>query len=86
MNVLVTGTSSGIGRATALHLATHGFRVFAACRRDADGAELRQMGGERIAPILLDIARDEEIERAVRLLMRQRIEIVELRAPASTGW
>ena len=66
MNVLVTGTSSGIGRATALHLATHGFRVFAACRRDADGAELRQMGGERIAPILLDVTRDEEIERAVR--------------------
>lgn len=66
MNVLVTGTSSGIGRATALHLARHGFQVFAACRRDSDGAELRQAGGERVVPVLLDVTRDEEIERAVR--------------------
>jgi NAD(P)-dependent dehydrogenase (short-subunit alcohol dehydrogenase family) len=65
LNVLVTGTSSGIGRATALHLAANGIRVFAACRRTSDGAELRQAGGERVVPILLDITQDDQIERAV---------------------
>ncbi|HZY54109.1 MAG TPA: SDR family oxidoreductase [Reyranella sp.] len=66
MNVLVTGTSSGIGRATALHLAANGVQVFAACRRDSDGAELRQAGGERIVPVLLDVTHDDQIERAVK--------------------
>jgi NAD(P)-dependent dehydrogenase (short-subunit alcohol dehydrogenase family) len=36
--VLVTGTSSGIGRACAVHLAGRGFRVFGA-RRRLDQAE-----------------------------------------------
>jgi len=66
LNVLVTGTSSGIGRATALHLAANGVQVFAACRRDSDGAELRQAGGERIVPVLLDVTHDDQIERAVK--------------------
>ena len=34
--VVVTGTSTGIGAATALHLADKGFHVFAGVRREAD--------------------------------------------------
>ena len=36
-SALVTGASSGIGRATALLLARSGFRVFAGVRRAEDG-------------------------------------------------
>lgn len=49
--VLVTGTSTGIGRATALHLATLGFHVLAGVRREADGAAL----GPAVEPVLCDV-------------------------------
>jgi NAD(P)-dependent dehydrogenase (short-subunit alcohol dehydrogenase family) len=39
--VVVTGASSGIGRACALHPAALGFQVFAGVRRAEDGAALR---------------------------------------------
>ena len=39
--VVITGTSTGIGAATALHLAENGFRVFAGVRREADGDVLK---------------------------------------------
>ncbi|MCB0962502.1 MAG: SDR family NAD(P)-dependent oxidoreductase [Acidimicrobiales bacterium] len=53
--VVVTGTSSGIGEATARHLAGLGYRVHGTVRHleDADGlvAEL----GDRYVPVVLDV-------------------------------
>ena len=39
--VVITGTSTGIGAATALRLAEDGFQVFAGVRREVDGEGLR---------------------------------------------
>lgn len=67
-SALVTGASTGIGRATALRLAGSGWRVFAGVRREVDGEELRAAAGEALAPVILDIAEPEQIEAAaVRL-------------------
>jgi NAD(P)-dependent dehydrogenase (short-subunit alcohol dehydrogenase family) len=63
--VLVSGASKGIGRASALHLASLGWTVFAGVRQPADGAALRADGGERIVPVRLDLTDGETIERAV---------------------
>jgi NAD(P)-dependent dehydrogenase (short-subunit alcohol dehydrogenase family) len=49
--VVVTGASSGIGEATASHLASLGFRVFAGVRKDEDAERLR----ERVTPVKLDV-------------------------------
>jgi NAD(P)-dependent dehydrogenase (short-subunit alcohol dehydrogenase family) len=44
--VLVTGASTGIGRATAEHLQSRGFHVIAGVRKEADGADLAARGIE----------------------------------------
>ncbi len=45
--VVVTGTSTGIGEATALHLAENGFHVFAGVRKQKDGERLQAQAGDR---------------------------------------
>ena len=40
-SVIISGASTGIGRAVALDLDTRGFRVFAGVRREADAAALK---------------------------------------------
>ena len=59
--VLVTGTSSGIGRATALHLATCGFDVLAGVRGDADAAAVAALAPERISPVILDVTAPDQV-------------------------
>ncbi len=62
--VVVTGASTGIGRATALRLDREGYRVFAGVRRLSDGQALRELGSERIVPLLLDVTDAEAIATA----------------------
>lgn len=70
-SVVVTGSSSGIGRASALLLVERGFQVFAGVRRPADGALLRNAGGEAIVPIILDVTEAESIASAAADVIRQ---------------
>ena len=48
--VVVTGVSTGIGRATVLELVDAGFRVFGTVRREADAESLRQQFPELVTP------------------------------------
>lgn len=60
-SVLITGASSGIGRATALRMDAAGWRVFAGVRRVEDAEMLRQAGTERLIPLNLEITDSEQI-------------------------
>jgi NAD(P)-dependent dehydrogenase (short-subunit alcohol dehydrogenase family) len=62
--VLISGASTGIGRATALELAASGWTVLAGVRKTADGEALRVDGGERVMPLQLDVTDSGQIERA----------------------
>jgi NAD(P)-dependent dehydrogenase (short-subunit alcohol dehydrogenase family) len=63
-SVLVTGASTGIGRAAALRLDTSGWQVFAGVRREEDAASLREAGSERLTPLILDVTVPEQIAAA----------------------
>lgn len=63
-SVLITGCSSGIGRACALDLAQRGLRVFAGVRRTADGDRLRGEASGRLEPLIVDVTDPEQIRSA----------------------
>jgi NAD(P)-dependent dehydrogenase (short-subunit alcohol dehydrogenase family) len=62
--VVLTGVSSGIGRACALDLDRRGFRVFGGVRREEDAESLRGEASERFTPLLLDVTDAGAIARA----------------------
>ena len=63
--VLLTGASTGIGRATALHLDQLGYTVFAGIRREQDGANLQQSASDRLRPLILDVTKSDHIANAL---------------------
>lgn len=69
--VLITGTSSGIGRATALLLDRQNYRVFAGVRKEADAERLRRESSSRLQPLILDITKTDQIAAAVETLKRE---------------
>lgn len=60
--VLITGCSTGIGRASAKRLAGAGWKVYASARRPESIADLRQAGCETLA---LDVTEEASMSAAV---------------------
>ncbi len=63
-SVLITGASTGIGRATALHLDAVGWRVFGGVRKEEDAASLRDAGSKGLVPLMLDVTDAGQIAAA----------------------
>jgi NAD(P)-dependent dehydrogenase (short-subunit alcohol dehydrogenase family) len=62
--VLVTGASTGIGAASALHLDTLGFRVYAGVRKESDAAALKSKASRALSTVLLDVTDADSITAA----------------------
>ncbi len=74
--VLITGTSTGIGHATALHFADQGWNVVATMRNPEAGAELAKYANIRV--VALDVTNRESAEKAVQdaLMHFGRIDVI----------
>ena len=72
--IVVTGASTGIGRASVLALLDAGFRVFAGVRSERDAAELRvaapSHGATRLDTLHLDVTDETQIAAAVETVRR----------------
>ncbi|MFK0291865.1 SDR family oxidoreductase [Streptomyces sp. NPDC090442] len=80
--VVVTGATSGIGRATALDLATHGFHVIGTARSMAKAERLVSAAAERghsLRTVLLDITNPDSCRDAVA-------EIADLTGGSAWAW
>src|SRR6266851_4290600 len=63
--VLITGASSGIGAACALHLDQLGWHVFASVRTEQDADALQHKASDRLTPLFLDVTDAGSITAAV---------------------
>jgi NAD(P)-dependent dehydrogenase (short-subunit alcohol dehydrogenase family) len=63
-HAVVTGASSGIGRATALRLTAESWHVYAGVRKPEDGDALRR-AQPGITPLLVDVTNVEQIKAAI---------------------
>jgi NAD(P)-dependent dehydrogenase (short-subunit alcohol dehydrogenase family) len=64
-NVLITGCSSGIGRATAKRLAERGWKVYATARRPESIADLATVGCETLG---LDVTDEQSMREALSVV------------------
>ena len=71
---LVTGATSGLGKAMALLLAGKGYDVYAGARKTADGEALEAEGkgrGISLKAVQLDVTDDGSVRTAVALVVRE---------------
>jgi NAD(P)-dependent dehydrogenase (short-subunit alcohol dehydrogenase family) len=70
-HIVITGASTGIGRAAAEDLVARGYHVFGSVRKEADAATLKAAMGERFTPLLFDVADEAAIGEAARQVEQQ---------------
>lgn len=69
--IVITGTSTGIGKVCALHLDKLGYEVYAGVRKQADGDNLKEEASSRLKPIILDVTSTESISSAVSIIEKE---------------
>jgi NADP-dependent 3-hydroxy acid dehydrogenase YdfG len=71
--ILITGTSSGLGRETAERLARDGYRVFAAMRDIANRnrSHADALRSQNIGVVELDVTDDGSVDRAIASILAE---------------
>jgi NAD(P)-dependent dehydrogenase (short-subunit alcohol dehydrogenase family) len=70
-SVVITGASSGIGRASVSRLIGSGWQVFATVRKSKDGDKLQSELGANLTPVLMDVTDRSTIAAAAEQVSAQ---------------
>ena len=73
-SVVITGCSTGIGRASALRMDSIGWRVFAGVRKEADAESLSKAGSSRLVPLILDVADQATIDASRKTVASELVD------------
>lgn len=65
-SVVITGASSGIGRATVALMSQAGWQVFATVRKTADHQQVKKAYGENVIPVVMDVQDESSIQAAAQ--------------------
>lgn len=68
--IVVTGASTGIGRATVAKAVAAGAHVFPAVRKKADVEALKAEFGEAVTPILFDVTDEPAVKKAAAVVAK----------------
>lgn len=64
-HVVITGVSTGIGKATADELVKNGYHVFGSVRKESDAEELQKKLGPGFTPLIFDVTDTKAVKAAV---------------------
>jgi len=67
-NIVITGVSSGIGRASLDLLHEKGYHIFGSVRNQADADKLSKIYPDRFTPLLFDVQNHDEVVRASKIV------------------
>ena len=70
-SVLLTGASTGIGRAITVALDNNGYQVFAGIRKREDAESLSRECSSHVVPIILDVTDDSQIAEAYSIVEKK---------------
>jgi NAD(P)-dependent dehydrogenase (short-subunit alcohol dehydrogenase family) len=73
-SVLITGASSGIGKACAFYLDEMGYKIFAGVRKQADADNLKKEASDILEPVILDVTNSQSIKDAVDYIRKETNE------------
>jgi NAD(P)-dependent dehydrogenase (short-subunit alcohol dehydrogenase family) len=66
--LMITGASTGIGRACALHFDKKGHTVFAGVRKDEDAQNLKNEASEKLTPVMIDVTDYDSVIKAAKVV------------------
>ena len=69
--IVITGSSTGIGKACALHLDKLGYKIYAGVGKQTDGDRLREGASDKVVPIILDVTDAESIATTVSIIEKE---------------
>jgi len=70
MEILISGASTGIGRASAVHLARKGHSVWAGVRSQKSFDEIQKLNVQGLTPVFLDVCDEKSIDACISTIKK----------------